>query len=505
LSEYAKLNKPAEILGIIVRQSISNTIVSYVGISLGFVLTILLYPHILAPEEYGLTRVLISASYMCSQFAHLGFQHLVIRYYPFFKKADPGRHGLLFWAFTIPFAGFLIFIAIYLLAGDLIIAYYMDQSPLFVEYFLWVIPLTLFILYFEVLNSYLRSLRDSVTGSLVNEVLQRILVIALLAVYFYNLISFGWFIALFVMSYMFQPILVAISIHRKNEFQIFPNFKIIRRKLVYGMARFSLYSLLGGLTTIIVWNVDVIMLGSMAGLGQTAIYAIAFYIASVVNIPQRSVEKIAGPLLSDFIKNKNWHEVGSVYSKTSLNQLLAGLLIFGLIWLHLDELFLLLPDIYAAGKWVVFIIAIGKLFEAITGPNTLILLNSQHYRVSFFANIFLVFVTISANYLLIPLYGINGAAFASALALILFNLVKLIYIYYWMNLQPLSFPMISIVAFGSISIYICHTMIDFSSIWLNMPVKTIVFLVMFLAPLLYLNVSPDLNNLLRTIQKQMFS
>ena len=491
-------------MGIIVRQSISNAIVSYVGISLGFVLTILLYPHILSPEEYGLTRVLISASYMCSQFAHLGFQHLVIRYYPFFKKADPHQHGLLFWVMIIPFIGFLIFSQIYLLADGLIIAYYSDQSPLFVENFLWVIPLTLFILYFEVLNSYLRSLRDSVTGSLVNEVVQRILVIVLLAAYFFDWIPFSWFISLFVMSYLFQPLLVILSIYLKNEFKITPNFSIIRRKLVLGMARFSLYSLLGGLTTIIVWNVDVIMLGSMAGLEQTAIYAIAFYIASVVNIPQRSIEKIAGPLLSDFIKNKSWSEVGTVYSKTSLNQLLAGLLIFGLIWLHLDDLFLLLPDIYAAGKWVVFIIATGKLFEALTGPNTLILLNSQHYRVSFFANIFLVFVAITANYLLIPIYGINGAAFASALALILFNLVKLIYIYYWMDLQPLSYPMISIVAFGSISIYICYMMIDLSSIWLNIPVKTIVFLVMFLVPLLYLNVSPDLNNLLRTIQKRIF-
>lgn len=490
-------------MGIIVRQSISNTVVSYVGISLGFVLTILLYPHILAPEEYGLTRVLISASYMCSQFAHLGFQHLVIRYYPFFRNAAPDGHGLLFWVITIPFVGFLIFTLLFLLAGDLIIGYYSDQSPLFVEYFLWVIPLTLFILYFEILNSYLRSLRDSVTGSLVNEVVQRIITIALLVIYFFDWISFSLFISLFVMSYMIQPVLVAISIYRKKEFQIIPNFSIIRKKLVYGMARFSLYSLLGGLTTIIVWNVDVIMLGSMAGLGQTAIYAIAFYIASVVNIPQRSVEKIAGPLLSDFIKNKNWDEVGSVYSKTSLNQLMAGLLIFGLIWIHLDELFLLLPDIYTAGKWVVFIVAAGKLFEALTGPNTLILLNSQHYRVSFFANIFLVFVTISANYVLIPLYGINGAAFASALALILFNLVKLAYIYYWMNLQPLSYPMIWIVAFGSISIYISYMMIDFSSIWLNMPVKTIMFLVMFLLPLLYLNVSPDLNNILRTIFKKL--
>ncbi len=489
-------------MGIIVRQSISNTIISYIGISLGFVLTILLYPHILAPEEYGLTRVLISAAYISSQFAHFGLHNVVIRYFPFFKNADPHHHGFLFWMVSIPIIGFVLFVAVYLLAGDVIINFYSDRSPLFVEYYLWVIPLTLFILYYEILNNYLRSLRDSTTGSIANEVIQRILAIGLLGLYFYDWISLSQFITLFVFSYISQPLIIGTQIWRKKEFKLIPNLSIIRASLVKGIARYSIYSMLGGFTTVIVWNVDVMMLGSMAGLDQTAVYAIAFYVASIITIPQRSIEKIAGPMLADFIKKKEWNEVASIYKKTSLNQLIPGLFIFGLIWLNLDLLFMLMPDFYAAGKWVVFIVGMGKLVEMVSGANGHILLNSKYYRISFYTNVILVTVTIILNYLLIPVYGIEGAALATALALFSHNAVKWFFLLIRKNLQPFSLSTLFVLALGAISIYICYTVINFDSLLILIPVRSLLFALLFAVPIVYLNISPDLNNLLQNLRKK---
>lgn len=482
-------------MGIIVRQSIFNSLITYAGIGLGFILTILLYPHILSPDEYGLTRVLISVSFICSQFAHLGFQNLILRYFPFFKKANPQKHGLLFWALTIPFFGFLLFSILFVLFDDLLINYYVEKSPLFVDYYLWVIPFTFFILYFEVLNNYLRSLMDSTTGSFVNEVVQRVFAIIFLAIYFLEWVDFSTFILLFVISYSSQPLSILYQIWQKKEFKIIPNVDILRKPLVKGMVNYSLFSLLGGLTTVLIWNIDVIMLGAMEGLNSTAIYAIAFYIGSIITVPQRSIEKIAGPMLSDFIKNKKWADVQSIYSKTSLNQLIPGLLIFGLVWINLDMLFMLMPEIYSTGKWVVFIIGIGKLIEVVTGANGIILLNSKHYRVSFYTNIILVAVTIAANYLLIPLYGIEGAAVASVLALFIFNSVKTIYIWWKLNMQPFSGATVFIVIFGGILIYISSELIHFNTVWMNMILKSMLFSFLFLIPLYKLNISPDLNSL----------
>ncbi len=486
-------------MGIIVKQSISNLVISYTGIALGFLLTILLYPHILSPDEYGLTRVLLSASFVSMQFAHLGFQNLVIRYFPVFKRAAPENHGFLFWVLTVPIIGFMLFVGIYIAADGTIIAYYAEQSPLFVDYYLWVLPLTLFILYFEILNNYLRSLRDSVTGSFAMEIIQRIITISLLGIYFFDWITFHLFVTLFVLSYLMNPLIVGIQIARKGEWKLCPNMKLMRRPLIKGMANYGLFSMLGGLTTVIVWNVDIIMLGSLSGLDQTAVYAVAFYMASVIAIPQRSINKIVSPLLADFIKNKEWDEVGSIYTKSSLNQLIPGIFIFGLIWINLDVVYRMMPEFYAAGRWVVFIVGIGKIIEMVTGANGLILINSRHYRVSFYTNLILVAVTIAANYIMIPIYGIEGAALASVLAILVYNSTKYFWVLIKLRLQPFTKKTIFVALLGAISLLITQLFTLFDFYLVEAIFNSAVFTVLFAGPIITLSISKDLNSMLKNL------
>ncbi len=483
-------------MGIIARQSLLNSLITYTGIGLGFVLTILLYPHILDPDQYGLTRILISASMISAQFAHLGVRQSIIKYFPFFTRTNTEKHGLLFWTFLIPFIGFILFGVIFWLFQDTILNYYRQESPLFLDYYLWILPITLFILYFEVLNSYLRSLKDSTSGSIVSEVLNRVFVIIFLALYFFDLIRFSHFVTLFAISYGVQPILLGFQIYRQGEFKLKPNLHILRKPLVKGISTYGLYSLLGGLTTVIVWNVDIMMLGGMSGLADTGIYAIAFYIGSVITVPQRSIEKIAAPMVSGFIQKKDWESLAEIYRKTSLNQMITGLLIFGLIWLNIDLIFALLPEEYAAGKWVVFIVGIGKLFDMATGVNGTILMNSKHYRVAFYTNLLLVGITILTNYLLIPLYGIIGAAIATALSILIYNAVKFFYVWAKMYLQPFQLSSFFISLSGIITIGLIYLLIDFDSIVLNVLLRNSLFIITFLMPLLYLNVSPDLNRMI---------
>lgn len=486
-------------MGIIVKQSMWNLVISYVGIALGFVLTILLYPHILSPDEYGLTRVLFSASFISTQFAHLGFQNLVIRYFPVFKRTAPENHGFLFWVITIPLVGFALFSLIYLAADGQIITHYAEQAPLFVDYYLWVLPLTFFILYFEILNNYLRSLRDSISGSFSMEIVQRLIIIGLLGVYFFEWISFQQFIPLFVLSYMMNPLIVAVRIVQKGEWKLKLNRRLLRRPLIKGMANYSLFSMLGGLTTVIVWNVDILMLGSLAGLDQTAVYAIAFYMASVIAIPQRSINKIVSPMLADFIKNKEWPEVLSIYKKSSLNQLIPGIFIFGLIWINLDVVFRMMPEIYATGRWVVFIIGIGKITEMVTGANGLILINSKHYRVSFYTNLVLVLVTVTANYIMIPMYGIEGAAMASLLAIFVYNGTKYIWVLVKLDMQPFTDKTIYVILLGTITLLLAENIDLFSFYLWNALVKTALFSALFLGPTIWFSVSKDLNDMLKNL------
>ena len=76
-------------MGIIARQATLNTLLAYIGIALGFVNVVVLYPRVLQADEFGLTRLLVSIATIAAQVAQLGAENTVIRYFPYFR--DPAR------------------------------------------------------------------------------------------------------------------------------------------------------------------------------------------------------------------------------------------------------------------------------------------------------------------------------------------------------------------------------------------------------------------------------
>ncbi len=490
-------------MGIIARQSLFNAAYTYFGIGLGFVTTIFLYPNILDPDQYGLTRVLVSASMIGAHFAHLGIRNTVIRFFPLFRTTNGNSGGLLFLAITVPLAGFILFGFLFWLFRDPLISFYIDRSPLFVDFFFYVLPITFFLLYFEVLNSYLRSLKDSISGSVISEVILRVAVILILAIYFFGLISFDTFILLFTVSYGLQPLLLILVLLRMGELNLSPRFDFLRKSLVRGMANYGIYTLLGGLTTVVVWNIDIMMLGSMTGLEQTAVYAIAFYIGTVIAVPKRAIDKIATPLIADHIHKNEWGKVEEIYCKTALTQSISGILILLLIWVNATPLLGLLPDVYSDGIRVILFIGLGKLFDMATGTNGSIILTSKHYRFDLITNILLVIFTVTTNLLLIPRYGIEGAAIATMLSIILYNLIKYLFVWIKFSMQPFSRDYLWLIFYAFLTLLVIWFIPEFSLI-LNLLVTVPVVLLTFLLPVWWTEMSPDLNQVLNNLFRHIF-
>src|SRR5690606_10898250 len=114
----------------------------------------------------------------------------------------------------------------------------------------------------------------------------------------------------------------------------------------------------------------------------------------------------------------------SVYRKSCINQLLIGLLLFIGIWANIDNIFKMLPAGFEVGKYVILFISLGYLIEMSTGLNGVILSTSKYYKYDSYFFIALIFITITSNYFLIPIWGITGSAIASALTLLFFNLFR---------------------------------------------------------------------------------
>ncbi|MBK8581649.1 MAG: hypothetical protein IPL86_07390 [Flavobacteriales bacterium] len=80
-------------MGTVARQATWNTLLTTVGMGLGFVNMALLFPRLLSPDEFGLPRLMVSIAVVAAQIAHLG-ENTVIRYFPYFRDKVNGHRGL---------------------------------------------------------------------------------------------------------------------------------------------------------------------------------------------------------------------------------------------------------------------------------------------------------------------------------------------------------------------------------------------------------------------------
>lgn len=490
-------------MGVIIKQSIQNTIISYVGIVLGFISTILLFPRILTPDKYGLTRLFISLALICAQFAHLGIKNTIIRFFPYFQSSKKEKSRLLTLTLLIPFGGFLLFTVLYLLGQDLFISYYNDRSALFGEYYLFLIPLVFATLFFEVLNNYVRALQDSVTGSFLNEVLLRALIIILLIVHYFDLISFPTFMVGFVGIYCIEPFYLLIYLYRRGELNLaFPNLDK-RAKFIKGMGVYGAYSLLGGLATLIVGNIDIIMLGAMTNLNDTAVYAIAFYVGSVIAVPQRSILKITSPILAGLLKDRKFDQISSLYKRTSLTQLTAGVLLYIGIWANMHNLMYLLPEEYHGMQWIIITIGAAKLFNMATGINGAIIINSKYYRFDLYTNFLLIGLTIGTNYFLIQQWGMLGAAIATALSIFIYNFIKFVFVWLKFDMQPFRWNAIAVLIIATFCLGISWQIPYLYNFVTDLVLRSGIITIIFTGSILLFDLSDDVKNLLQEGYKRI--
>ena len=135
-------------MGVIAKQSIRGTIVTYLGIAVGIFTTFVVLTRFLTQEEIGLARVLVDAATLFIGLAQLGTNASIIRFYPYFHEKETDKdHGFFFWALVVPFFGFLLFAIIYWACQAPLASWFGDKSPLFVEYYYFVLPLAFFMLY----------------------------------------------------------------------------------------------------------------------------------------------------------------------------------------------------------------------------------------------------------------------------------------------------------------------------------------------------------------------
>ena len=163
-------------MGVVQRESIRSTIISYAGAALGFVNQFLIMGVLLTKEEVGLINVLILIGIMYAQFASLGTANVALRFFPFFRDKEKGHNGMLFGLSMIGLAGFLFFLILFYLFHDQVLYLFEGKSPLLAQYLDYAVPFALSWIFLTLFDSYLRSLYKTVFSFVTREIIKRLIV-----------------------------------------------------------------------------------------------------------------------------------------------------------------------------------------------------------------------------------------------------------------------------------------------------------------------------------------
>ncbi|WP_207421987.1 lipopolysaccharide biosynthesis protein [Desertivirga brevis] len=481
-------------MGIIQQQTVKGTFYSYLGIFIGFFTTSILQPWVLSPEEVGLTSILTSTSLMFAQFAILGFNGTT-RYFPHFRDEKSNHHGYLFLFCLVGFIGFLIFTFVAIILKDEIINQEAQDSGIFKEYYWYLIPLTLFTLYFNVFDLYAQRLYDTVSGRVLREFAKRVFILFAVLFMAFKFVEFHVFMPLWLLANLIPTALLALKLYKRNQLVLKPDFQFIDRDLRNKLVSISLFAILTGSAPLIVENIDKFMINGKFGLDSTGIYSIALYFGTVITLPARSLYSIAYTVVSESWKSNDLTNIRMIYRKSCSNQTIAAVFIFTLIWINVDNIFKVLPSEYGAGKYVVFFIGLASVIDSATGINGVILATSKYFKYDSLFYLVLVGVTILLNLLLIPPFGITGAAMAVAGTYFVFNLFRLIFIYKAFGMQPYTkvFPLIFFI--GAVVYSICLLIPDLANPYFDSMLKTAAVSLLYAVGVYFARVSEDINSI----------
>lgn len=425
-------------MGIIKKQTIQNSIIQYVGIALGYFNAVILFTSILSTEQYGLTRVFMAISVIYVNFSSLGSPKILVRFFPYFKTSDHIHKGFLSFIGVLCLTGFSIATILFLLLKGIITSQYLDTSPLLVENYYYVIILAFSMLFTNILENYMIAKKETVLPYFLRSIFIRIIWIIEISLFYYSFIDFNTFILLYSSTYFLNFLIMLLHQSFKKELILSMAFMSFKPRVFKVLINYGLFSIVTGISNLLVNRIDIIMITFLLGLSSTSIYSIAYYISTVILVPSTSIYRISMPIVAQQWKNKNYKNMSLLYQKSSINQMLMGGFVFLCIWMNIDGLFSYLKPEYAEGKWIVFILSMSVLFNMSMGINNVITTITKYFRYDTYASISLAIVTIITNLIFIPIMGLEGAAIATLISVVSYHSYKFILIIIKLKMQPFT-------------------------------------------------------------------
>jgi len=493
-------------MGIIKRQAVKQSIINYLGVGIGAISILFIYPR--ATEMVGLARFLIDTGTLIAPFLLMGFGGVTIKFFPEFKTEDGRNNGLLPFIFSIPILSSLLFVFLSLLFRPLIQDYASGKDEGYAEFWAFIIPIAICLAFFQLLYNYSTNYGRIAVPAIFQNFIKIVLPTTILF-WYWEWISIEFMVWSIVGNYLLG--LIAILWYLKGQGRLhfqsnWSHLTIERRKRIFNYALFGLF---GGIGSVLAFRIDSFMIANLISFEGNGVFTIAAFIGNAIAIPTNAVNQVSAPILTSAIRENQLEEVKKIYQGASINLLMVGLLLFVWVACSVEDLFHLMPAdgdfaqnpaLIGQGVQIVLLIGLARVIDMGTSVNNPIINFSPYYRFGLYAILALGILNIFTNLFFIKTLdlGIVGVALATLFALSLYNLIKLMFIYWKFGIQPFSVTTLKLLVFASIAFIAGFFIPTLGYTLLDIIIKSLVVAIVYIPMVIYFRISPDLNGMLLT-------
>lgn len=437
-------------MGEIKKQSINNTLLSYIGGALGF-LIIYIQPHLISSADIGLLRLLYSFSWMAAVLMPLGIGSITMRFFPKIKNEANTHNGFFFLLLIITSIGALVIASVLYIYKSFFVDYY-QKSAEFPLYFNEAIVFAFILSLISVYTIYSTSLLKTTFTVFLTDVFIRLGQLGLVIIYYYQLINKHALVLSYIGLFLIQLIILLIYLYKLKAVSFKINWKFYKKLNLKDISLFGVLMMFTAFASLGVKFIDQLMIGHFLNENLVGVYATSVMMCAVMEIPFNSLERIAQPKIAHAWSINDVAEVKKIYEMSSRYMFFIGAVLFCMLWASLDLIFLFLPQEYHQGKMAFYVISFSSLFNLLTGVNSSVIMLSHKYFATSFLLFALIVVSFIANNMLIEPFGITGAAIATLIAIGTFNFLKYFYILMRFKMQPFSKHTLYILAGTMISV-----------------------------------------------------
>jgi O-antigen/teichoic acid export membrane protein len=355
----------------------------------------LIFTRLYGAEVFGEYTYAISVVTILMIFAKVGFDNSIIYYIPKYGNAQ----------ISLSFAiNFLLSLII-----TLVSFFFIDQP--FVQ---WMLPMVWLLSMEQVFFGVYRGTNNIKKFYFINGFYSILLRIILIVILFFisdnKLLNVG--IAVYS-SYIFANLIYYLQ--NKKRFE---KIKFDKEYIKYS---FSL--VLAAMMWVAIDKVDVIMIGSMLDMKSVGVYQISSQLSNLIFMVLVIFDTVFGPKISQLYHEGKLEELKQLYIRSTRILAVGGTLLVVIMLLLSKYILLLFGSEFVSGQLSLVLRGIGQLVNVSVGSVWLMLAMTGKPKFQIYTNLTAFLLNIGLNYLLIPQYGINGAAFASMVSVILINVI----------------------------------------------------------------------------------